>query len=247
MTASIVFGVVLITAGMGALYWIALGLKVTIHTNPGRAKILIDGGEVGRTNSYGSLTTPRIRAGDHSLAVLRHGYYEWKQSFNIAFTDLSKSLNVRLKRTRTICFINGSGEHQIDDSDRNGYSRFKKLLGKDEYDVKSINLLQKAEIPSECAVIVVGGPTSDYQQPEVDEIKNNVEDGGHALFMLDAPLKMGQSEIADNNALTKQLQNWGVTLNKDLILDLNPIGQLAGVGPQVVLVTSTTATRSSMR
>ena len=34
------------------------------------------------------------------------------------------------------------------------------------------------------------------------------------------------------------LQSWGVTLNKNLILDLNPIGQLAGLGPQVALVTS---------
>jgi ABC-type uncharacterized transport system involved in gliding motility auxiliary subunit len=30
---------------------------------------------------------------------------------------------------------------------------------------------------------------------------------------------------------------WGVTPQKNLILDLNPIGQLAGVGPQVALVT----------
>jgi ABC-type uncharacterized transport system involved in gliding motility auxiliary subunit len=34
------------------------------------------------------------------------------------------------------------------------------------------------------------------------------------------------------------LQSWGVTLDKDLILDLNPIGQLAGLGPQVALVTN---------
>ena len=33
------------------------------------------------------------------------------------------------------------------------------------------------------------------------------------------------------------LQGWGVTLQKDLILDLNPIGQLVGLGPQVALVT----------
>ena len=55
--------------------------------------------------------------------------------------------------------------------------------------------------------------------------------------MLDAPLKMGR-EIADNDALTKQLQNWGVTVNKDLILDLNPVGQLMGLGPQVALVST---------
>src|SRR6185369_9034676 len=45
------------------------------------------------------------------------------------------------------------------------------------------------------------------------------------------------SEIADNEVLAGILQGWGVTLNKDLILDLNPIGQLVGLGPQVALVT----------
>jgi ABC-type uncharacterized transport system involved in gliding motility auxiliary subunit len=41
---------------------------------------------------------------------------------------------------------------------------------------------------------------------------------------------------SDNDALTSLLQSWGVTAEKDLILDLNPIGQLLGVGPQVALV-----------
>src|ERR1700758_719020 len=38
-----------------------------------------------------------------------------------------------LKNTsRTVCFVSGSGEHQIDNSDRAGYSRFKDLIGKEE-------------------------------------------------------------------------------------------------------------------
>jgi len=140
--------------------------------------------------------------------------------------------------TRTVCFVTGSGEHQIDDSERSGYSRFKELLGKDDYEAKSISLLQKAEVPSDCTVVVVGGPTGDYQQPEVDALKKYVEDGGRALIMLDPPLKIGRSETSDNDALTALLSSWGVTLQKDLILDLNPIGQLAGLGPQVALVTT---------
>lgn len=139
--------------------------------------------------------------------------------------------------TRTVCFISGSGEHQIDDADRNGYSRFKELLSKDEYETKSINLLQKAEVPEECTVLVAGGPTSDYLQPQVDAIKNYVENGGRGFIMLDPPLKIGREEIADNDAFTNLLGSWGVTPQKNLILDLNPIGQLAGVGPQVALVT----------
>lgn len=140
--------------------------------------------------------------------------------------------------TRTVCFVTGSGEHQIDDSERGGYSKFKELLGKDDYEAKSISLLQKAEIPADCTVVVIGGPTGDYQQPEVDALKKYVEDGGRALVMLDPPLKIGRSEIADNDALSTLLASWGVTLQKDLILDLNPIGQLAGLGPQVALVTT---------
>jgi ABC-type uncharacterized transport system involved in gliding motility auxiliary subunit len=140
--------------------------------------------------------------------------------------------------TRTVCFVTGSGEHQIDDTAREGYSQLKELLGKDEYTTKSISLLQKAEVPSDCTVLVVGGPSGDYQQPQVDAIKKFVEDGGRALVMIDPPLKMGREEIADNDAFTALLQTWGVTADKDLILDLNPIGQLMGLGPQVALVTN---------
>lgn len=139
---------------------------------------------------------------------------------------------------RTICFVQGSGEHQIDDSERDGYSRFKDLLGQDDYQTKSINLLSKAEVPSECTVVVVAGPDADYQQPEVDALKKYIEDGGRAMFLLDPPLKMGRVQVADNDALNKVLEGWGVTPQSNLILDLNPIGQIAGLGPQVALVTS---------
>jgi ABC-type uncharacterized transport system involved in gliding motility auxiliary subunit len=140
--------------------------------------------------------------------------------------------------TRTVCFVTGSGEHQAEDRDREGLSSFKDLLAKDNYESKTIDLLQKAEVPRDCTTLVVAGPTRNYEQPEVDALKKYVEDGGRTLLMLDPPLKLGHSEIADNDALTNLLQTWGVILSKDLILDLNPIGQLAGLGPQVALVTS---------
>jgi ABC-type uncharacterized transport system involved in gliding motility auxiliary subunit len=86
--------------------------------------------------------------------------------------------------------------------------------------------------------LIVAGPTKNYEPPEVDAIKKYVEDGGRAFFMLDPPLRLGHEEIAENDALTNLLQSWGVTVNKDLILDLNPLGQIAGLGPQIALVTS---------
>jgi ABC-type uncharacterized transport system involved in gliding motility auxiliary subunit len=140
--------------------------------------------------------------------------------------------------TRTVCFVTGSGEHQIDNTDRDGLSRFKDMLAKENYETRSISLSQKAEVSSDCTTLVIAGPSRNYEQPEVDAIKSYVEGGGRAFFLLDAPLKTGRAAVSDNDALASALQSWGVTLNKDLILDLNPLGQMVGLGPQVALVTT---------
>jgi len=139
--------------------------------------------------------------------------------------------------TRTVCFVTGSGEHQLDDTQRNGFSRLKDILAKDQYTTKSISLLEKAEIPADCTVVVIGGPQSEYVQPAVDALKKYVEEGGRAMIMLDAPLKFGRP-TADNTALSDLLQSWGVSLDKDLLLDLSPVGQLMGLGPEVALVST---------
>jgi gliding motility-associatede transport system auxiliary component len=139
---------------------------------------------------------------------------------------------------RTVCVVNGSGERRLDDSTAEGLSDFQTAVQKDNYQVKSINLIEKAEVPSDCTVLVIAGPTGDYIQPEVDAIKKYVEGGGRALVMLDPPLKVGRKEISDNNAFATMLTGWGVTPDKDLLLDENPLGQLVGLGPEVPLVTT---------
>jgi len=85
--------------------------------------------------------------------------------------------------------------------------------------------------------VVVPGPKRDYLQPAVDALKNYVENGGRVLFMLDPPLKFGQ-QVDENAALTGVLANWGVTAEKDLVLDLSGVGQLFGLGPEFPLVTT---------
>ena len=94
---------------------------------------------------------------------------------------------------RKVCVVTGNGEHRLDDSRRATVSPASKPLSqRDNYKVQSINLLQKAEVPADCTVLVVAGPTGDYIQPEVDAIKKYVEGGGRALFLLDPPLKLGR-------------------------------------------------------
>src|SRR6266567_2929558 len=76
---------------------------------------------------------------------------------------------------RTVCFLTGAGESQIDDTSAVGYSIFKEVIEKDGYKTKTINWLEKAEIPAECTVLVIGGPIKDYLQAEVDAVKKYVE------------------------------------------------------------------------
>lgn len=139
---------------------------------------------------------------------------------------------------RTVCVATGSGEHRLEDSTAEGLSEFQTSVQKDNYKVKSVSLLEKAEVPPDCTTLVISGPSGDYIQPAVDAIKKYVEGGGRALIMLDPPLKVGRREIGDNDALLTLLSSWGVTADKDLILDENILGQLYGLGPEVPVISS---------
>ncbi len=143
-----------------------------------------------------------------------------------------------LKGIRKICFVTGSREHQLDDTSDNGLSRFKTFLERDNYQADSVSLLEKTEVPGECRVLVVAGPQLDYTSSEVTALKNYVEHGGRVMFLIDPPLDFGRTPIAPNEALDNLLASWGVTPDKDLVLEENPMGQLFGFGAEVPLVSS---------
>jgi len=164
---------------------------------------------------------------------------------------------VRAEKTgeRNVCFVSAGGEHGIDDTAASGYSAAKQLAESDNYKTrtitpkgtapeagKTLNVEQAAaagtfDVPKDCTVVVVGGPQTDYPPAVVNGLKAYVEGGGRALFMLDETLKLGRGQSpADNADLAKVLADWGVTVNKDLVLDLSGLGQLFGLGPEVPLI-----------
>ncbi len=143
-----------------------------------------------------------------------------------------------LKGVRKVCFVSGSQEHALDGTDSNGLSQFKTMIERDNYQAQSVTLLDKTAVPGDCNVLVVAGPGSDYTANEVSAIKNYVENGGRAMFLLDPPLDFSREHIAENTALVNLLGSWGVTADKDLVLEQNPMGQLFGFGPEIPLVSS---------
>ncbi len=139
---------------------------------------------------------------------------------------------------RRACFVLGSGEHSVDDADRTGYSAVRQIIESNNYKTQSLKLLEKPEVPKECMLVIVAGPTHDYIAPEVEALKKFVEEGGRAMFMLDPPLMFAKQEIDENKALTDVLASWGVIMDKDLVLDTSGVGQVFGMGPEIPLVTS---------
>ncbi len=137
---------------------------------------------------------------------------------------------------RTVCVATGAGEHALDNTTEDGYSSAKELLERNNYKTQVINLLQKQDVPKECTILFIAGPRLDYVPAAVDGMKKYVEGGGRALFALDPPLQFKGQEIAENTALTGQLAAWGVTLDKDLVIDPNPVNRLFGFTAAVVLV-----------
>ena len=163
--------------------------------------------------------------------ILQHGERRG-EARSLSEEEITSGL-IRVLKTgdHLACFATGAGEHTLAED----YSNAKDALEKNNYRTQAINLLEKPEIPSECTLVVVAGPRYDYPQPAVDALKNYVEKGGRGLFMLDPPLEMGKTNISANEGLDKVLASWGVTLNKDLILDLSGQGGLYGLGPDVAL------------
>jgi ABC-type uncharacterized transport system involved in gliding motility auxiliary subunit len=137
---------------------------------------------------------------------------------------------------RTVCVVSGSGEHGLDDANRTGYSSAKDLMERNNYKTRTISLLEKPEVPKDCTILMVAGPKYDYTTPAVDAIKKYVESGGRALFLIDPPLRLGREEVSENPELAKLLADWGITLDKDLVLDTSGIGQLFGLSEVVPLV-----------
>lgn len=100
LIAGAVAGLAVFATLVALVTWYLWGVKVTIESDPGASKVAIDGKEVGTTNTFGVLTVPHNRAGEHSLVVMHDGCDDWKQTFNIAFTDFSKSLKIKLNLTK---------------------------------------------------------------------------------------------------------------------------------------------------
>jgi ABC-type uncharacterized transport system involved in gliding motility auxiliary subunit len=133
---------------------------------------------------------------------------------------------------RVVYVVQGHGESDLVSTDQRGFSEAKGALEKANYEVKPLALARQSAVPDDAAVVIIAGPRTDFLGPEVQALEAYLGRGGKVLAMVNPPFP----ERSQPESLRRVLAGWGVTLDDDLVIELNPIGQAFGIGPQVPIV-----------
>lgn len=136
-------------------------------------------------------------------------------------------IRVTRSEKRSVYFVEGHGEHRIDDIEKSGISLARDILVKQGLDVKKLILLQEGKIPGDTSILVIAGPQKPFLQAELDLLLGYIDGGGQLLLMIDPVTTSGIEEI---------LINLGVKLGNDVIID--PVSRIFGGDLNIPVVSS---------
>jgi ABC-type uncharacterized transport system involved in gliding motility auxiliary subunit len=133
-------------------------------------------------------------------------------------------------QSRSVYFLTGHGEHDITASDQeNGLSALKTMLESKNYSVAQLNLLLENQIPEDASVIIINGPQKALSQTEVNLLKNYLSKG-KALILLQDSIAQYDTGDAVNPLADYIASDWGLVLNKDLVVDLSSSTATVAIG-----------------
>ncbi len=125
--------------------------------------------------------------------------------------DLTNAIiKVSKQEQKKIYFLTGHGERDIEDQNELGYEVVKKALENENYLIEKLLLLTRKDVPEDCSVLVVAGPTKPLEQGELDAIERYIKGGGEALFLLDPASAPG---------LDAFVEKWGVKVGNNVVVD----------------------------
>ncbi len=123
--------------------------------------------------------------------------------------------------SRKIYFLQGHGERDLESSDVEGLSDFKKDLLADAMTVEKLSLMEKGVIPEDADVVAIVGTTSQLFPQELEVLHKYAEGGGRLFIAVDP----GQKHNLAN--LTKNL---GVEYMNNYIVSASINNKLLGKG-----------------
>lgn len=138
-------------------------------------------------------------------------YEEVTEEFKGESEFTSAILSISVETKKKVCFLEGHGEKDINNTENDGYSEVKNLLERENYDLQKTNILKEKLIPSSCNVLVIAGNSKEITVEEIKMIEEFFYKSKGSLFLLFDPLK----SLEFNPFLNK----FGISLKNDFIID----------------------------
>lgn len=142
----------------------------------------------------------------------------------VAFASESEILKGLLRLlspgSHIVYFLTGHGEKDVEQAGEASLTRAKSTLESKNYTVKTLNLLAENQIPEDASLIVIAGPLQPVSADEVKLLKAYLDKGG-SLIVMEDPTALTEFGDADDPLADMLAQDWGITLNNDIVIDLN--------------------------
>ena len=127
-------------------------------------------------------------------------------------------LKVIREGKKVVYFLEGHGEHSINNAEREGYAEAKRAVESQNYVVKSLNLLTEGKMPDDASILAIAGPRKDLLEAELAEVTRLIERGGKVMFLVDPEGPPG---------LPKYLTDYGIQVVEGVVVD--PVSRLFGM------------------
>jgi ABC-type uncharacterized transport system involved in gliding motility auxiliary subunit len=159
-----------------------------------------------------------------------------ERSERVTDAEEEKLTNGLVKLTRegkrVVYVMQGHGERELGNTDRPGFSEAKAAMERANYEVKPLVLARQGTIPDDASVVVLVGPRTELLPPEIDSLDKYLAGNGKLLAMVDPGIVGG----VQTEGIKRLLARYGFELGDNLIIELNPIGRMFGIGPEVPIV-----------
>jgi gliding motility-associatede transport system auxiliary component len=141
-----------------------------------------------------------------------------------SFPDEQGVTNALVKVTRSssrkVYFTTGHGEPDpMNAADQHGYSKIKAALEGEGYEVATLSLLEKPEVPTDAAVVLAAGARTGFLDSERKALDAYAARGGHLGLFLEPDADPGFDAV---------LKGFGVQADDDIVVDVSPASQAIG-------------------
>lgn len=144
-----------------------------------------------------------------------------RSTANLEYELTSTILKVTTKEAKTVGFLTGHGEFDINDQN---YQQFRQLLdknGQGQYNITSVSLQDGKAVDATLTTLVVAGVQQPLTEREKYELDQFIMRGGRAIFLVD-PIQMQPGTLQGtplSTGLNDLLEHYGAKLGNNLLID----------------------------